>query len=91
MRDAAIVADTDTALRAKDLDPEVGWPLDAARREQEPGDGKLGAKLPADAMIERALSAAAGNTSAAARALGVHRTQLRRWLAQRERRGGAPR
>jgi ActR/RegA family two-component response regulator len=35
-------------------------------------------------VIERALAEHDGNISRAARALGVHRTQLRRWMTRYE-------
>lgn len=41
------------------------------------------ASLPPDAAIEAALENAGGNVSEAARALGLHRSKLRRWLARR--------
>jgi transcriptional regulator of acetoin/glycerol metabolism len=41
------------------------------------------AGLPADSQIERALSESGGNVTQAARLLGIHRNQLRRWLAKR--------
>jgi len=39
--------------------------------------------LPSDPEVELALTKASGNVAAAARSLGVHRNQLRRWLARR--------
>ncbi|XYH98395.1 helix-turn-helix domain-containing protein [Sorangium sp. So ce1128] len=42
------------------------------------------AQLPADEIIEQALRREEGNVTRAARALGVHRNQLRRWLARNE-------
>lgn len=47
------------------------------RRRSEAHDADLTRKRPA---IEDALRAADGNISVAARALGVHRSQRRRWL-----------
>ena len=41
------------------------------------------AATPSDEAIERALAEQAGNVTQAARALGMHRNQLRRWLAKR--------
>jgi DNA-binding NtrC family response regulator len=40
--------------------------------------------VPADAEIEEALRASRGSVAGAARALGIHRKQLRRWVAKRE-------
>jgi DNA-binding NtrC family response regulator len=70
-------AGTDDTIRAEHLRPEAGLLL-ASRGEtidaREP---------PADrAHIEAALQRAGGNVSAAARDLGLHRTQLRRILAK---------
>jgi DNA-binding NtrC family response regulator len=39
--------------------------------------------LPDDAIIEEALRREGGNVARTARALGVHRTQLRRWITRR--------
>ncbi|MFO0614589.1 MAG: helix-turn-helix domain-containing protein [Polyangiaceae bacterium] len=58
--------------------PGAEAPEDA--RDAEP------ARLPADDVIEAALAAHEGNVSATARSLGVHRTQLRRWLERRAER-----
>ncbi len=55
---------------------------DAGRRLEPSTPHKLPA--PGDAQIREALTAHAGNVSAAARALKLHRTQLRRWLAAQE-------
>ncbi|WP_437753757.1 sigma 54-interacting transcriptional regulator [Sorangium sp. So ce1389] len=41
------------------------------------------ASLPTDEIIEEALRREGGNVARTARALGVHRTQLRRWLGRR--------
>jgi transcriptional regulator of acetoin/glycerol metabolism len=41
------------------------------------------AATPSDEAIERALAEQAGNVTQAARSLGMHRNQLRRWLAKR--------
>ena len=49
-------------------------PLDRTPPADRPGKG------PDRARIESELQRAQGNVAAAARALGVHRTQLRRWL-----------
>ncbi|HEX6244651.1 MAG TPA: sigma 54-interacting transcriptional regulator, partial [Polyangiales bacterium] len=47
------------------------------------------ALLPSDAEIERALAENGNNVRGTARALGVHRNQLRRWLARRNGEKGA--
>lgn len=56
----------------------------APRPPAPPRPGAAGRKapLPADAIIEEALRRERGNVARAARALGVHRTQLRRWIAR---------
>ncbi len=63
-------------LTSHDLDVEAG-------AESVPSHEGTPRVLPDDAEVERALAEHAGNVSAAARALGVHRNQLRRWLARR--------
>ncbi len=60
-------------LSAVDLDPRAGTAL-----RVEPAAARD------DAAIEQALADAGGNVTAAARALGMHRNQLRRWVAKRE-------
>lgn len=50
---------------------------------------KRAVTLPADEVIEEALRREGGNISRAARALGLHRTQLNRWRARRSG-GGEP-
>ncbi|WP_437731373.1 sigma 54-interacting transcriptional regulator [Sorangium sp. So ce1335] len=44
---------------------------------------RRGVSLPADAVIEEALRREGGNIARTARALGVHRTQLCRWIKRR--------
>ena len=67
------VATGSKSLAAAHLAPRAGLGFqDAAARPQQ---GR-----PARAVIEAALREHKGNISATARALGVHRTQLRRWL-----------
>jgi DNA-binding NtrC family response regulator len=56
-------------LRASDLPQALAAPIDARTD---------------DDRIERALAEHGGNVSGAARALGLHRNQLRRWLRARE-------
>jgi transcriptional regulator of acetoin/glycerol metabolism len=58
---------------ASHLDPSAGALFGSA------GSG-AGSRRPDRSRIEAALAHSRGNVSAAARALGVHRTQLRRWL-----------
>jgi len=65
-----------------DLDVAAGVRLSEPAPADESTPEK-GAGLPTDSQIERALAEASGNVSQAARLLGIHRNQLRRWLAKR--------
>ncbi|WP_438015561.1 sigma 54-interacting transcriptional regulator [Sorangium sp. So ce315] len=56
-------------------------PASAGRGER--GGARRAASLPPDEVIEEALRREEGNVARTARALGVHRTQLRRWLGRR--------
>jgi transcriptional regulator with GAF, ATPase, and Fis domain len=77
------------ALRAQrssvdpdDLDAEAGHPLS----EPPPGarsEAVASAALSDSREVERVLAECQGNVTRAARTLGVHRNQLRRWLAKR--------
>jgi transcriptional regulator of acetoin/glycerol metabolism len=66
----ALAADR-TEVSVADLDEQAGLPF--AGEEKAP---------PTDDVIREALTAEGGNVSAAARRLGLHRTQLRRWIAR---------
>jgi transcriptional regulator of acetoin/glycerol metabolism len=57
-------------VRAEHLDPAAGCALSAGPRGEDDAE-----------RIREALAREQGNVSRAARALGMHRTQLRRWLA----------
>ena len=70
-----------TVVEASDLDSSAGLALGA---ESDPGPPNV--SKPSDEQIMEVLRRECGNVSAAARALGMHRTQLRRWIA---RRGGS--
>ncbi|KYG08524.1 hypothetical protein BE21_23195 [Sorangium cellulosum] len=63
-----------------------------AERAPQPAAGerpsRRAASWPAEEEIEAALRREQGNVTRAARALGLHRNQLRRWLAQRAAGGG---
>jgi DNA-binding NtrC family response regulator len=64
--------------------PAASAPAPAAAEPEAPADAPRRASLPDDdALIEEALRKANGNVTRAAQALGVHRTQLRRWRARR--------
>jgi transcriptional regulator with PAS, ATPase and Fis domain len=69
-----------------DLDEEAGLRLsDRAQRSEaaEAEDDNKPSLLPDDTSIQAALAEAGGNVTRAAKNLGVHRNQLRRWLAKR--------
>jgi transcriptional regulator with AAA-type ATPase domain len=66
-------AESSQVVRRQHLDPAAGEPLTAAANI--PG-------TPDRAAVEQALAVAGGNIAAAARALGLHRTQLYRLLAR---------
>lgn len=65
-------ADAADELLAEHLDEEAGRAVGEAR--------DVGGADPDLATLEAALDKSGGNVSAAARTLGVHRTQLRRWM-----------
>jgi transcriptional regulator of acetoin/glycerol metabolism len=67
-------------LAAEHLSQTAGLPL--AAPDASPSGPRTAASLSPEA-IETAMRDAGGNVSAAARALGLHRTQLRRWLAKK--------
>jgi transcriptional regulator with PAS, ATPase and Fis domain len=80
-------AGAEDTIRVEHLRPEAGSPLPTvtlaaplAPTGREPGEAREPRAKPAD--IEAALERAEGNVSAAARDLGLHRTQLRRLLAK---------
>jgi transcriptional regulator of acetoin/glycerol metabolism len=75
---SAAVARARSSIGASDLGADVGRAF-----EKEPAQGAEGSRAAPDgATIERALQENGGNVTAAARSLGVHRNQLRRWLAK---------
>jgi transcriptional regulator with PAS, ATPase and Fis domain len=65
-----------TVIEAHHLSPEAGLPL--ASREPAPRAG-----MPDDERISAVLAELGGNVTAAAKRLGLHRNQLRRWLEKR--------
>jgi len=81
LRSAAVAAHAQgsTLVQAEHLAAGAGSALLQAEQAEEPARGRD----VDDAAIERALSEHAGNVTAAARALGLHRNQLRRRLAKR--------
>ncbi len=72
----------ETTLGPEHLSPTAGEELGSAENELNPPLRAGGSDFPASDEIERALTEHAGNVSAAARALGLHRSQLRRWLSR---------
>ena len=60
------------------LDLRAGLPV-------TPAAAPAGSRFPSAAAVEAALLAESGNVSGAARRLGLHRNQLRRWLDGRNR------
>ncbi len=71
----AAVAANERIVSQAHLDPEAGVAVDERRSEP---DSEV--RAPTRDAIERALSDEAGNVAAAARSLGLHRTQLYRLL-----------
>jgi len=71
----AAVAAGDKMVSQSHLDPEAGIGVDDRR-----GESETEARAPTRDSIERALTDEAGNVAAAARNLGLHRTQLYRLL-----------
>ena len=76
----AIVAGR-TLVEVADLEPSAGAPL--GQESQTSPETPAAGPRPSDEQIVEALQREAGNVSRAARALGMHRNQLRRWLARR--------
>ncbi len=73
---SALAAAAGAKVGAEHLAADAGRRLEPASGHEQPAHN--------DAQIREALAAHAGNVSAAARALKMHRTQLRRWLAAQE-------
>jgi transcriptional regulator with AAA-type ATPase domain len=101
VRRAALAAKEDGKpfVRAEDLDARAGIAIAAAEAvggetvDLTRGSAARPAPLPTPAVIEEALRAHAGNVSAASRALGLHRNQLRRFLSRNPaiaKAGGVP-
>jgi transcriptional regulator of acetoin/glycerol metabolism len=75
---AVAIASGETSVGGGSLGAEAGV---AFEKEQSDGSGVAQA-APEGAEIEAALKQHEGNVTRAARALGMHRNQLRRWLAK---------
>jgi transcriptional regulator with GAF, ATPase, and Fis domain len=67
---------------AEDLAEDAGKRLEANAAPPAAVED-IAAVVPSDEAIEHALQEHAGNVTQTARALGMHRNQLRRWLAKR--------
>jgi DNA-binding NtrC family response regulator len=78
-RDA--LADGRTAVKERDLAESAGREISDGRRTTSSGTGSAAAEIPRES-IEQALRAEQGNVTRAARTLGMHRNQLRRWIAK---------
>jgi transcriptional regulator with PAS, ATPase and Fis domain len=74
---AAAKATGATEAQQKHLADTAGMALEAA-----PPEDAAKRAAPDDEAIKKALEAAGGNVTKAARDLGMHRTQLRRWIAK---------
>jgi transcriptional regulator of acetoin/glycerol metabolism len=72
----AALDDGRALVDARDLAPSAGAEISEAATSHRPP--------PAPEAIEEVLQREHGNVSRAARTLGMHRNQLRRWLARRE-------
>jgi DNA-binding NtrC family response regulator len=88
----AALAEGATAVRPDHFAPCAGLALSeasssypaAANSSKPPSESARSASAIDDASIAAALAEHDGNVSRAAQALGLHRNQLRRWIAKRE-------
>lgn len=80
VRDAAFEALSQgkTAVKVSQLSPDAG--LEYAGGRDDSSSGTRPSFLPGQEEIEQALKECEGRVATAARTLGVHRNQLRRWL-----------
>lgn len=76
---AAHAAKKNGEIEKKHLADNAGTALEPVRDESPTAKS-----APDDETIERALEKAEGNVTQAARDLGMHRTQLRRWIAKKK-------
>jgi transcriptional regulator of acetoin/glycerol metabolism len=78
------LADARTSVKDKDLAEAAGREMTGGRKPTTPAGGTAAAALPevSREAIERALRTTSGNVTQSARTLGMHRNQLRRWLAK---------
>ena len=75
---AALAAAGNSRVMAEHLARDAGTAFEAKAE---------GGTKPGDAEIREALEQHRGNVSAASRALGMHRTQLRRWMTKHDVKG----
>lgn len=75
------LSERSTCVEAHHLAPEAG--VSIVRESELQTGSRLAARPPSDEEIERALGENGGNVRGTARALGMHRNQLRRWLDKR--------
>jgi transcriptional regulator with GAF, ATPase, and Fis domain len=72
-----------TTVEERHLEPSAGMPFTASAVDEVPSTSTSEpAPLPSRDTIEAALRDAGGQVQTAARTLGLHRNQLRRWLAR---------
>ena len=74
------LADGRTSVKERDLAESAGREISQERRTA-PSSGGAPVEMSRE-VIEQALRAELGNVTRAARALGMHRNQLRRWIAK---------
>jgi transcriptional regulator of acetoin/glycerol metabolism len=79
------VAESVTLVDDRHLAREAGVPFSRKGNEPESEEPAAPRLPPTDEAIERALVDNDGNVRGTARALGMHRNQLRRWLEKRGR------
>lgn len=84
VRDAAYEAQSlgKSVVKAAHLAEDAG--LEHISPESSSQSGARASVLPAQNEIEKALRESEGRVATAARALGIHRNQLRRWLEKNE-------
>lgn len=73
-----------SVVQAEHLSESAGLPHVAAEKTSAPAAATGKASLPETALIEDALRESKGKVATAARQLGVHRNQLRRWLSENQ-------
>ncbi|WP_437675664.1 sigma 54-interacting transcriptional regulator [Sorangium sp. So ce131] len=82
---AQIAAEEGNIVFGRHLAPRAGMAIEAPQAEKAPSAPPPAPAKPSDAAIREALRASGGKVAPAARALGMHRTQLYRWMERQER------